>query len=454
MHRRRGLWRGGGRERRAGRRGRRLRPGEAGYLAGAVAARTGDEMSGPALLLLGAAATGSATTGAALLAGLTVSAAIGGPVVGVLLDRGARPGRLLAGALAAYAAGIAACAVLLGRVPLPVVVAVAMATGVLGPVLSAGWTAQLPRVFGPEVSARGTALDAMTFSAAGLVGPALAGLLASAAGAGAGVAAAAALIALAATAAPALPAATADRSAPRAPRPQGSARAAVGGPGAGRRLRGADVVAGVRAIAGNRPLLRATAVSSVSLAASGMFVVSTPLLGARLLGGPENGVVLLSLMAVFALCANAVLAGRPTALRPEAVLVACVLAQAAGTAVAAVAPGAAVLVVAVAVIGAAEGPQLTALFAIRHREAPDHLRAQVFATGASLKITAFAVGSALAGPLADASPVLCLATAAAVHAAAGVLHALLGARGRREGARCGRRPLTGGGWRRCGPRSG
>ncbi|MYS72024.1 MFS transporter, partial [Streptomyces sp. SID5926] len=42
----------------------------------------------------------------------------------------------------------------------------------------------------------------------------------------------------------------------------------------------------------------------------------------------------------------------------------------------------------------------TALFAVRHREAPEHLRGQVFTTGASLKITAFALGVAVAGPLA------------------------------------------------------
>ncbi|SFB37274.1 hypothetical protein SAMN05216266_109149 [Amycolatopsis marina] len=45
-------------------------------------------------------------------------------------------------------------------------------------------------------------------------------------------------------------------------------------------------------------------------------------------------------------------------------------------------------------------PQLTALFAIRHREAPDGLRSQIFTTGASVKINGFAAGSALAGPLA------------------------------------------------------
>lgn len=38
--------------------------------------------------------------------------------------------------------------------------------------------------------------------------------------------------------------------------------------------------------------------------------------------------------------------------------------------------------------------------AIRHREAPQRMRGQIFTTGASLKITGFALGAAVAGPLA------------------------------------------------------
>ena len=52
------------------------------YLAGAAAARAGDEMSGPALLLLGFASTGRPATGSALLAGVTIAGAVGGPVFG------------------------------------------------------------------------------------------------------------------------------------------------------------------------------------------------------------------------------------------------------------------------------------------------------------------------------------------------------------------------------------
>ncbi|MFD6100922.1 MFS transporter, partial [Nocardiopsis flavescens] len=132
------------------------------YLGGATAARTGDEMSGPALLLLGMALTGEAVAGSALLAGLTGAAAVGGPLVGALLDRSARPGRLLAWALCAYAAGLVALALAVGRVPLPLAVGAAAAVGLLGPALSGGWTAQLPRAVPSAPCGRVDAWDAMT----------------------------------------------------------------------------------------------------------------------------------------------------------------------------------------------------------------------------------------------------------------------------------------------------
>jgi hypothetical protein len=78
------------------------------YLGGAAAARAGAEMSGPALLLLGFAATGRPATGSELLASLTIAAAAGGPLFGAMLDRSRRPDRLLAGTLTVYALGLVA----------------------------------------------------------------------------------------------------------------------------------------------------------------------------------------------------------------------------------------------------------------------------------------------------------------------------------------------------------
>ncbi|MFD4752599.1 MFS transporter [Streptomyces sp. NPDC058426] len=367
------------------------------HLLAAALARTGDEMAGPALLLLALGVTGGPARASALFGALLVSAALGGPLLGALLDRARRPGHLLAAALTGYATGLGLLLLGLGRAPYPLLLALALLTGLLGPALSGGWTSQVPALVPPAALPRAAALDGLGFTAATLLGPALAGLCASLAGAPAAVATALALVLLAAPAALRLP--------PRreGPRPH-HVLAALG--------------AGARAVRTTRALARATLVSTVSSAGQGVFVSCAPLLGARLLGGAAHGTALLALGAASALAAGAVLARRPTALPPDALLGASVLVLAAAPLLAAV-PAPWALVAAVLLTGAGEGPQLTALLAIRHRDAPPGLRGQVFTTGASLKITAYALGAALAGALAAHSLTAALLTGATLNLLAG-----------------------------------
>ncbi|WP_106401839.1 MFS transporter [Actinocorallia populi] len=369
------------------------------YLVGAATARTGDEMSGPALMLAGFALTGSALEASSLLAGITVSAAVGGPMLGALLDRTGRPGRLLAGALVLYAAGLGMIIAGLGRLPFAVTILVAVLTGLLGPALSGGWTAQLPRVLPGDRLPRANTLDAMTFSAASLAGPVLAGGAAEALGAPTAVVVSAVLITLALPAAWRLPA-----------RPGRT-------PQTGATSMFSDLVAGTRVIAGRPALARATLTSVLSCVAQGMLMACIPLLGERVLGGAGHGAALLSCAAVSALAANAVLARFPRAVAPDTIIWVGALVQAAALTFA-IGGQPVALIVAVLIAGVGEGPQLTALFAVRHREAPEHLRGQIFTTGASLKITGFALGAAVAGPLATWSLPGALAFAASVAALA------------------------------------
>ncbi|GAA4658519.1 MFS transporter [Streptomyces chumphonensis] len=372
------------------------------YLVGAVAARAGDEMSGPALMLTAFAVTGSTIAASSLLAAITISAAVGGPVLGALLDRRDRPGRLLAGALVLYAVGLGMILGGLDRWPFAVTILIAAVTGLLGPALSGGWTAQLPRVVEGDHLPRANALDAMTFNMAGLAGPALAGGVAEALGAPTAVVVSAVLIALALPAAWMLPA-----------RP--GRVLAVQATSLTR-----DLVAGVRVILGRPSLARATLTSTVSCIAQGMLMACIPLLGERVLGGASRGAMLLSCVAIAALVANAVLAGFPRSITPDTIIWASSLVQAAALALAAWAQPV-VLIVAVLIVGIGEGPQLAALFTVRHREAPDHLRGQIFTTGASLKITGFALGAAVAGPAAVWSLPGTLALAASVAAVAALI---------------------------------
>lgn len=349
------------------------------FVAGALVARTGDEMSGPALLLAGHALTGSAAGASSLLAGITVAAVVGGPVLGALLDRAGHPGRMLAGALIVYAAGLGAILLGVVRLPFAVTLLIAVSVGSAAPALSGGWTAQLPGVVPPDRLPRAAAFDAMTFNAASLAGPALAGGVAEALGAPAALLVSAVLVGAAIPAAWTLPSLSGPRTRVRAPR-----------------LR-TGLAAGVRTVVGRPELARATLTSALSCTAQGMLAACAVPLGERVLGGAGRGAVLLACASIAALTANAVLARFPPPLTPDAIVWAGALVQAAALALAARA-GPALLLGAVLLAGAGEGPQLTAVFAIRHRESPPLLRSQIFTTCAGVKLTGYALGAAAAGP--------------------------------------------------------
>ncbi|MGW2320226.1 MFS transporter [Streptomyces sp. NPDC001155] len=257
----------------------------------------------------------------------------------------------------------------------------------------------MPRVVPGDRLPRANTLDAMTFGLAGLAGPVLAGGLAQGLGASTAVVVSAALIGSAAPAAWTRP----GRPAPVREIRRGSL---IG-----------DLAAGLRVIVGKPRLARATLASAVCCVAQGMLTACVPLLGDRVLGSAGRGALLLSGAAVSALLANAVLARFPQSVTPDSVIWGAALIQAGALALAATGRPA-VLVLGLLLSGIGEGPQLTALFAVRHREAPDHLRGQIFTSGASLKITAFASGAAIAGPLATWSLPGTLATAAGVAALA------------------------------------
>jgi MFS family permease len=370
-------------------------------------------MTGPALLLLGFAVTGRSATGSALLAGLTIAAAVGGPVFGALLDRSPRPDRVLALTLSAYAVGIMAVAAAVGRLPVPLVVLLALAAGLFNPAVAGGWTSQLPRIVTGPLLDRGFAVDAMTYSAASLAGPALAAVIAAGPGARSAVVIAAALVVLAVPSACSLsryPPVRAD-----APRPAPHRQ----------------VAAGFAAILTRRPLLRATVTSVVSYAGIGMLLVCCPVLGAQRLGGSARGALLISAIAAASLITNAILARRSPRGQPDARVLAGTLVIGVSMAAAALLPSGApgwLTMAAVALGGAGEGPQLTALFAVRHRESPEHLRGQIFTTAASLKIGGLAAGAALAGPLAGRSVTACLLMAAGFELCAAAAYVLAGSR--------------------------
>jgi MFS family permease len=366
-------------------------------------------MAGPALLLLGFAVTGRPAVGSALLAGLTIGAAVGGPLFGALLDRSPRPDRVLAVTLASYTMGVIAVAAAVGRLPVPLVMLIALAAGLFTAAVAGGWTSQLPRIVTGLALDRGFALDATTYSAASLAGPALAALVAAGFGARTAVVIAAALVALAVPSACSLS---------RYPPPRAS------GP---RPAPWWQLAAGFAAIVTRRRLLRATVTSAVSYVGLGMLLVCCPLLGAQRLGGSARGALLISAIAAASLITNSILARRPLRSQPDTRVLVSTVVMGVSMALVSVVAGWFTLA-AVALSGVGEGPQLTALFSVRHRESPEHLRGQIFTTAASLKVAGLAAGAALAGPLAGRSVTACLLLAAGFDLCAAAAYVLIGPR--------------------------
>lgn len=353
------------------------------YLFGALPARLGDEMTGQSILLLGIAA-GSAKLGSSLLAALTFSAAVGGPLLGAMLDRARHPGRVLAMAIGAYAVGIACIAWSLGYGSFWFSLVLALAAGFLMPSISGGWSSRLKTFIADEQMTRASAIDATTFNIAGLAGPALAGLIAGLFGAHWSVAVLVFLLLSALPMAWSLPKHTnhADANGTKFVH---------------------DLLAGFKIIVNNRRLFRITLLSVISYLGIGMLWVVCPLIGLRLFGNAGFGGVMMSVLSVGALAATAAYAKWPTKHSPDTVAFVTTLVLAAAMLLLAVAGNVFVVLLAILVAGIADGPQLAAVFAVRHREAPERYRSQVFTTGASLKITAAAIGAAMAGILAGNS---------------------------------------------------
>jgi hypothetical protein len=410
------------------------------YFFGAALARAGDEMTGPAVVLLAFAVTRTAGMGSVLMACLTIAAAVGGPALGAALDRSRRPERTLGYVLAGYAAGILVVQATVGRGPLVIAAVCALAAGTLSPAVAGGWTSQLARVVTPAELPRSSALDAMTFNTASLAGPGLAALVTLWLGARIAVMVAACLVAIAVPAA--LRLTSESRRAHRARQPHGpqylttsitrstrpsEVNHAIAPSGGGGSLAG-EVVAGLAAIVERPALLRATATSAVSYAGIGMLIVCCPLLGAQRLGGSAHGALLLTTLAATSLAANGLLTrrrfARITRIAPDTRVLVSTLVIGVSLAMVALAPGW-FTVLAVAVDGAGEGPQLTALFEVRYREAPPALRGRVFTTAASVKIGGLAAGAALAGPLAGWSLTGCLLVAGGVEACAACTYLLI-----------------------------
>ncbi|MFD8981751.1 MFS transporter [Streptomyces sp. NPDC059564] len=379
------------------------------YLGAALAARFASEGMGLAVVLLALERTGSAAHGAFVLTAWLAPHVLAAPLAGALASRVRRPRLFYVGALAGFTTAVAALAVLLGRAPTPVVLAVAALGGTCGPMVTGGLSSLVAALV-PAGAERDRAYgwDASTYNAAAVTAPAAVGLVAAPSSAAYAMVVLAASGALAAALAASLP------------YEDPCAGPAHEGPRAG-------PAAGLAALWRVRELRAITSATTLAFVGIGSLTTTSVLLAAGL-GSPGAGGVLMTAFAVGALAGSLTL-GRVTSVAPGRLARWGMAGTGVALAAAAFAPGVALTAAAFAAAGVCDGPLLTATLRIRSEHAPDGVRAQVFTLGAGLKLTAASAGAALVGLAAAAPPWALLLGIAGLQLAAAALHALIGARG-------------------------
>lgn len=354
-------------------------PGLRVLFTASTTARLANECGRLGVVLLALDRTGSPALSGALVAAMTLPQLVSGPVLGAWLDstRHRRTAFVVNQLLSPLVLALLLLGV--GHAPHAAMVAVAALTGITAPVLTGGFSG----LIGPLVPAvhirRAYGAESTSYNVAAVGGPALAGVTAGLLTPGAAVLTGLLLALLAL-----VPLA-------RVPMPPPSAAAAP-------RLLAA-VGVGLRHMTAVPALRSATVATTLSYGGMGALPVALPAL-AELLGAPAaTGGALFAVFGVGALASSAALAARAPRTGPLRLSYVGVVGVGAAAALLAVSPTLAVAFAAVALLGAFESPVVASTLMVRDLNSPAELRTQVVTTAASLKIGAFAIGSAVTGHL-------------------------------------------------------
>ena len=384
------------------------------YLLTATVARSGTEAAGPALLVSAIAVLGNASHASYLVACLTASAAVAGPVIGALVDRSHQPRRAFRLAMAMMALGLGLLALFLAHLPFWSLVVLAVAAGMGYPAITGAWSAQVPAMVDESHLRLAYSRDAATYSIAAVVAPPIA----------------TALVAVAATAPLWLPAAllvagiVLIRWVPLHHRDQ--ATGAMGGTAAG--LLG-NLKSGLSAMARIPALRRTILITTIGFAGTAAVFIAAPLLSKKFTGGLAFTSVILAGFAIGGLL-SALAVAKFHVRRPDRDIVLFTLLSGLALALVGLAPTAWLVVVAAFLMGATEPVIVSGMFQVRARESSGSVRAQVFTTAASLRMTAFALASAACGALAGLGIGPVIALGVILHVAGVVVGVAFGPRSR------------------------
>ncbi|MFD9247417.1 MFS transporter, partial [Streptomyces sp. NPDC059556] len=183
-----------------------------------------------------------------------------------------------------------------------------------------------------------------------------------------------------------------------------------------------DLLAGLVAVRDSRELRAITAATCLAFLGLGALTTTAVRL-ADSQGRPGAGGWLMTAFAAGALAGSLALARLRPATAPQRLAVTGLAGTGLALAAAALAPGPLVRATAFAAAGVFDGLLLTATLRLRADHAPPHRRTQVFTIGAGLKISAAALGAALAGWTGQGSATWDLAAIAALQLLAVAVYA-------------------------------
>jgi MFS family permease len=375
----------------------RRQPGYPLFWTTATITRLADEMFSVGVVLLVLERTGSAGLAGATVAAVTLPSIVSGPLLGAWLDRTGRRRRVMVLDQMLAATTVVSIVVLAGHAPNWTLPLVALLAGATWPLSFGGFTSLIPVIVPGELLVQANALEATSFNFAVIGGPALAGTISAVADPAASLFVEAALTLGAIGLIARIPAMDA--------RGRGSRRPLL-----------SIARAGLRHVAATPPLRAVTVAGALNLGGLGLLTVAFPFFAVNDLGVQRSAAGYLWAAFAFGSAVGAMTLVRlQSRWAPQRIVLGAITAVGCLMLLwplAATLPAALLLI---GLTGLVDGPNLSATFGARQRWTPPELLGQIFTTAASVKVGAFSVGAALAGPA-----VLALHARGALLVAAGV----------------------------------
>jgi MFS family permease len=340
-----------------------------------------DEMFSVGVVLLALERTGSAALAGALVAAITLPSLFTAPLLGAWLDLHGRRKAVMMLDQSIASGALVAIALMTGRAPDVLVVAIAFVAGLLWPLSFGGFTSLIPAIVPEKLLPPANALEASSINVALIAGPVLAGGIAATAGPEATVLTEAGL-----TASTLFLLVGFDKLDSGPVRAAGSLMEVVR--------------EGLRHLVSVPQLLGTTIAGAISLMGLGFLTVAFPLFCRDHLGVDESAAGAMWAAFAFGSTVGALaLVGVVRRYPPHRVVIVSLASFGVLMLPWSLAESLPVVLVLVAVAALADGPGLAATFAVRQEWAPRDLQGQIFTTAAGVKIGAFAMGAALSGPL-------------------------------------------------------